>query len=116
MTMKLNIAKEFYPSPIGRHRTDGKRSSEAFREDVLRPKINQAIAKGEVLEIDVSDMTGLNSSFFEESFGGLVCVGKLSAEQILKVLRFPPGDAYMAYYLKHLKKCIEEEEKRQLER
>lgn len=69
--MELNVATEFYKRPLGRDRSQGTYTGEAFREDVLVKKIN-ALAPNEKLIIDFTGVTMNGSSFLEEAFGGLV--------------------------------------------
>lgn len=70
MSKVIHIANDFSPFPVGRHRTDGPFTGEAFREDFLIP----ALKEGSVLVI-LDDVMGLPTSFFEEAFGGLVRAG-----------------------------------------
>ena len=88
----INIAREFTPMPIGRFRTHGDTSGQTFREDILYPKICEAIKNKDTLEIDLEGMLGLNSTFLEESFGGLVREHGMNPDEILKTVKFLPGD------------------------
>ena len=69
--MDLNVATEFYRRPLGRDRSQGTYTGEAFRDDVLIKKIN-SLAPNEKLYIDFTGVTMSGSSFLEEAFGGLV--------------------------------------------
>ncbi len=61
---------------IGRGK-GGTRGEEAFRIGHLYSKIKQAIENGEVLEVDFTDMMGLDYSFLDEAFGGFVFEEKI---------------------------------------
>lgn len=71
MNMNLSVAKEFYRRPSGRYRIHGTYTGEAFREDVLVPKLKN-LEHGEKFIIDFSGVSMNGSSFLEEAFGGLV--------------------------------------------
>lgn len=62
------VAKQFSETPGGRFRSDGPKSGEAFREDVLYPKL----LSHEKVDVNLDDTLGYGSSFLEEAFGGLV--------------------------------------------
>ena len=65
-TVKINLGKDFSKLPSGRDRSDGPYSGERFREDFLEPHLRN----GTPVEVDLSDVEGLSSSFYEEAFGG----------------------------------------------
>jgi hypothetical protein len=67
----LNIARDFTPIPGPRFRTEGERSGQEFREDLLRPRFLDAQRAGGVLHIDLDGTVGYPTSFLEEAFGGL---------------------------------------------
>ena len=69
MTIKVSV--DFSPTPGGRYRKEGDNSGEEFREELLSPKFEEAIAAGEKLSIDFDDTYGYPNSFIEEAFGGL---------------------------------------------
>ena len=70
---KINIAKEFTDLPIGRFNSDSKdRSGQAFREDLLVPALKKAIDENTALTIDFDGMRGLNASFLDEAFAGVI--------------------------------------------
>ena len=109
MMMRLDIAREFSPVPIGRSKDDGKRSAANFREDVLLPKIERAIKNGEILEVDFSGIAGIDPSFMDEAFGGLVRVHNLSSDNVLKSLRFVSKHPYFDPLFDNLRKIIKDE-------
>lgn len=107
MTMRLNVAKDFTPVPIGRYRKDNKHSGQVFREDVLCPRLRRAIKGGDKLVVDFSEMVGVNPTFLEEAFGGLVRDNAFSAEEVLQALLFEPeGEPYWDYTIQRLKQFV----------
>ena len=100
--MKLNIAKEFSPVPLGRYRADGDTNGEVFRDKYLFPQVTDAIAQGGVLEVDLDGLEMLSSSFSEEAFGGLVRVKGLSADVLEKTLRFVPSPSHFDPYIENI--------------
>lgn len=77
--IKIDVAKAFSKTPYGRYKTDGDFSAERFRDEVLKPVIQQN--PGENIEIDFSNVAfGMGSSFLEEIFGGLVRLGYTAKE------------------------------------
>lgn len=85
---KINVARDFTRWPAGRYRADGPFSGEVFRDDILVP----ALAKAEVVEVELDGTRGYGSSFLEEAFGGLVRLGRFTSEQLLKRLRVISND------------------------
>lgn len=66
------ICKEFSDAPGGRYIKEGNYSGEAFREELLLPRFEEAEKKHEKLKIDFDGCFGFGTSFLEEAFGGLV--------------------------------------------
>lgn len=77
---------EFVAAPGGRFRSDGPNSGEAFRDDVLAPCLDQAIATGQRLVVELDGTPGYPSSFLEETFGGLVRLGRFSWADLTQFL------------------------------
>ena len=59
-------------SPGGRFRADGPHSGEWFREEIIKPALEEALREGDRLEVELDDTSGYGSSFLEECFGGLI--------------------------------------------
>ena len=95
--MVLNIAKDFSPVPIGRYRNDGPTSGEVFREDLLKPRLAEAVSSNQQLEVNFDGMRGLSASFLEEAFGGLVRTSDYSAEQVLRTIFFTPEERFESF-------------------
>ena len=79
------IAKEYTKNPGARYKTQGVYSGEDFREKILEPFFKNKNA-GDVLEIDLNDLNGYPSSFFEEAFGGIARI--FGQTDVLKSLKF----------------------------
>ena len=111
MTIKLNVAERFTPMPIGRYRTDNPEiSGQVFREEILVPMVRQAIQEKKILEVDFEGMEGLNASFLDEAFAGLVRSGEWTAKQVLQTVRFVPEKTHYAPYIQNVKEFIQEAE------
>ena len=65
---ELSIAEDFTPFPGGRTPDDGPHSGAYFRDEVLKPLLEN----GGHLVINLDGVAGLPSSFWEEVFGGLI--------------------------------------------
>lgn len=66
--MEIDVARSFTSYPVGRTRSDGRYSGEAFRDDHLVPAL-----KAGAVTVVMDGAKGYGSSFLEEAFGGLVC-------------------------------------------
>lgn len=89
----ISIARDFSPFPAGRKRTDGPFTGEAFREDVLKPKLMDGIH----IILDIDGVEGLPSSFLEEVFGGLVR-GGFEPGSLKALLEFKHSDPELDAY------------------
>lgn len=74
------LARDFSPYPAGRYRKDGPYSGEAFRDDLLWPRL----ADGHRVLLNIDGVAGLPSSFWEEVFGGLVRRHNLTPDAVRK--------------------------------
>ncbi|WP_255504939.1 STAS-like domain-containing protein [Novosphingobium sp. EMRT-2] len=91
--MTISIANDFSPFPAGRKRNDGPFTGEAFREDVLRPKLTRGVS----IVLDIDGVEGLPSSFLEEVFGGLVREG-FDLAVLKNLVRFQHSDPELDAY------------------
>lgn len=85
----LNLAKEFSPYPAGRYPADGPFNGETFRDQVLLPLLEKA----KRVCVNIDGVALLPSSFWEETWGGLVREGRLGkseAEARLTVVTSEP--------------------------
>lgn len=87
--MVYSIAKDYSKNPGARYKKQGAHSGEDFREKVLEPFFKNK-KKNDVLEIDLNDLNGYPSSFFEEAFGGIARL--YNQEDVLKSLKFDCTD------------------------
>jgi len=67
-TQYIDIGRDFASALGPRYRKRGENSGQEFYEDVLRPAF---VGSDEVI-VALDSLEGWTSSFFEESFGGLV--------------------------------------------
>lgn len=79
----INVATDFYKRPAGRFKKDHAYSGEAFREDVLKPKLN-SLPKNDKLLVDFSEVSISATSFLDEAFAGLVRSGEFTSQELEK--------------------------------
>jgi hypothetical protein len=105
---RINVGKDFSGHPIGRYREDGPESGEVFREDLLIPKLKE-LESNEQLEIVLDDeVEGYGSSFLVEAFAGVVKVGFMHSDDLLKKLTFSYRDEDFAFFETKIKQYISE--------
>jgi hypothetical protein len=75
METEIAVARDFTRYPGPRYRNSGPYSGEQFRDEVLVPKLREAISVAGRVIVDLDDVAGYGSSFLEETFGGLVRLG-----------------------------------------
>jgi hypothetical protein len=100
---KIRLATDFSSVPFGRYRSDGPHSGEVFREDVLIPALQ---AHDRVL-IDIDEVEGLPSSFWEETLGGLVRRG-WDADEVRRKLDIQTTESDLQVYVRLAWKYISE--------
>lgn len=88
--MKINICKDFSETLGARYISEGPFSGEEFRDTILIPKYEEAIAKDEKLIIELDGGYGYPTSFLEEAFGGLA--RQFNPEEVLNTLYFISDD------------------------
>lgn len=94
----LNIGKDFSEIPAGRFKTDGPYSGEAFREDLLKGKIN-SLGENEKLIIIIDDgVEGYGSSFLTEGFAGMVKYGYIENVALLEKIEIDFQDKDFEFY------------------
>jgi hypothetical protein len=84
--VRLVVGEEFTTSPGARYYSDGPKSGEEFRETLLGPRFEEALASGVLLEVVLDGTDGYATSFLEEAFGGLARLK--SSEEVLNYIRF----------------------------
>lgn len=91
--IKINVAKDFSPTPGGRYKKYGPASGEAFRE-----KLALYLSAGDSVEVSLDGAEGYGSSFLEEAFGGLVRLRKWSLAQLKGLITIKADNpAYESY-------------------
>ena len=78
----LDIAKDFSRCPGARYPDEGDNSGQEFRNNYLKPKIQEALEKGVRLKIILDGSAGYSTAFLEDAFGGLVREDGFSLEQL----------------------------------
>ena len=87
---KICIARDFAENPGARYRSDGPKSGEEFREELLEPQFLEAVEAKRTLHIDLDGAEGYATSFLEESFGGLARIH--GVQLVLDTLHFKSDD------------------------
>lgn len=72
MSSIISVLNDFSRYPGPRYRDDGPFSGEQFREEIIEPRLKEALASGQRLKIILDGVAGYGSSFLEEAFGGLI--------------------------------------------
>ncbi len=85
----INVANDFSDTLGGRYKKQSKFSGEAFREEILEPKLKNTIKKGKIIEINLDGTYGYPTSFLDEAFGKLV--KKFSQDEI-ELIKFISND------------------------
>lgn len=89
---------DFSKFPSGRDETDGDFNGKKYRETILTPKVQEALASGKKLEVSIEGVLNFGSSFFEEAFGGLVRKGITTKNDLKRILEITPNnDRYQRY-------------------
>ena len=68
----LKLAEKFSRTPGPRYASEGNHSGEDFRNNVLHPAYESAVAEGNFLVVILDGTCGYGTSFLEEAFGGLI--------------------------------------------
>ncbi|PDT24796.1 STAS-like domain-containing protein [Rhizobium hidalgonense] len=111
MENQIVVATDFTRYPGPRYRKSGPFSGQQFREDVLAPRLKQAIESGTVLVVILDDVAGYGSSFLDESFAGLVRAG-FSQEELDKHLRIEAHTARFRHHAVRAREYIAEQSAR----
>lgn len=82
----ISIAKDFSRIPGARFPEEGDYSGQEFRNNVLLPKLKNAISANEKLKVILDGTAGLGTSFLEESFGGLIRIDNIPYSDIKNTL------------------------------
>jgi hypothetical protein len=101
----IKISEDFSKITGPRLIDEGEFSGEAFYNEVLLPKYQEAIEKKIKLVIDLDGTYGYGTSFLEESFGGLVRSGFKDVLQNIEIVSDEED-----YLIDDIKKYIKEAE------
>lgn len=94
--IKINIANDYSKTPGARYEIEGAYSGEKFRNEILLPKLRNAIKDNILLEVTLDGTAGFGTSFLEEAFGGLIRIDKIDIAVIKKKVKFI-SDEYPDY-------------------
>jgi hypothetical protein len=82
----IYFAQEFTDTPGGRYRAHGEFSGEQFREEILKPALNQ----NDLVILNLNGAFGFPPSFIDEAFG--ILVEQLGEDVVKKKLRIELSD------------------------
>lgn len=68
MQVKISVAKDFSITPGARYYKDGSHSGEAFYDELLQHKFQEALDNKEKLVVDLDGTEGYATSFLDEAF------------------------------------------------
>lgn len=85
-----NIASEFTIAPAGRKKPEGDFTGEHFREILIK-----LLEDNQTLEIDLTGLKMTGTSFFEESFGGLIRHGFFNEKELKEKLTITGDKAFL---------------------
>ena len=109
----LRVASEFSPYLGGRYRDDGPWSGEQFREEMLRPRLLDAIERHVILHINFDGVAGMPPSFLEEAFGGLLrTVPGLQLDTLRERLKLDAEDPELWPFLNLAQRFMEQQAQR----
>jgi hypothetical protein len=100
----IDIAKEYSDTPLGRVDDDSEFNGTRFREQYLRPALQQE----EKVSVVIDGVEGYGSSFLEEAFGGLVRKGHFTADELQRKLVVAFKDKTFKMYHDQIWKYIKE--------
>ena len=86
----IHFTEEFTDTPGGRYRRHGNFSGEQFREDILRPALDQ----NDLVILDLNGAFSFPPSFIDESLG--VLLDQLGEEALQKKLKIELADNPLA--------------------
>lgn len=103
--MKIEIAKDFSPTPGGRFKDMGPDSGEAFRERLIKLLRSHP---HETIEIYLDGAETYGSSFLDEAFGGLVRAKIFPAQEILARVKILAKDPLFQIYAREAQDYMHE--------
>lgn len=110
---EIRVATEFSPYLGGRYRDDGPWSGQAFREDLLLPRVKAALAEHVTLDVFFDGVEGMPTSFLEEAFGGLLRELKsLDSSKVRSSLKLHAKDPELWPFVKLAEKFMDQQAQR----
>jgi len=106
--LSIDIARDFSRYPGGRYKRHGKNSGEAFRDELLVPRLTEAIREDRQLCVKIDGVRGYGSSFLEEAFGGLVRKAIFQPDEIRSHLKIQVEDVRFSIYADLIDRYISE--------
>ena len=85
--VNISVLKDFSRTPGPRYKEEGSFSGEEFRNNILLPKIKEAIIQKKTLLVDLDGVSGYGTSFLEEAFGGLIRVNDIDYKTLKNTLK-----------------------------
>lgn len=105
-TRIYTIAKEFSLYPGARKISEGPYSGEFFRTSQLSKIVKECLDTNTKLVIDLDGTSGYNTSFLEESFGGLIREDRFRLDELNSVLEIKSDDE--PYLLDEIRKYLDD--------
>lgn len=105
----IKIATDFSRTPGARKPEEGPYPGVEFRNQILYPRLLEAIKNGNELLVDLDGAAGYGTSFLEESFGGLIRDNKVSYKDLKKVLKLKSDED--PTYIEEINQYIEDAQK-----
>ena len=106
--IRLKLAEIGFRTPAGRKKEFGPESGEAFREKYLE----EAVASGQHVVLDLDGSTGGTSSFYGEAVGELIRRGVISREDASRRIKVETSDKGLWYIPRMLELVIQNAERR----
>ena len=82
--IRISLAKDFSRTPGARYPQEGRFSAQDFRENLLLPKLQEAMKNNVKLEVDLDGTAGIGMSFLDEAFCGLIRNNSIDYNDIMK--------------------------------
>ncbi len=99
LDLRVDIGRDFSLTPGGRYRQNGDFSGEEFREDILAPKLQMAIAQGLKVRVAIDTVSrSYQASFLDEAFAGLIRDAHFSKDQVRRFLIIEASDSRFEKY------------------
>lgn len=106
--VRIDICRQFSDVPAGRYYRDGKFTGQKFREEFVRPYLDD----GRNVVLNIDGVESLPSSFWEEVFGGLIRAG-YSESSVRNRISVETTEPILARYKALAWKFVDEEVARQ---